>query len=298
MAEKFSGVHWMLATPFHDDESIDSASIGNLVDKAVSSGCQGMVCLGVTGEAARLTDRERYQVAETVIQRAQGLQVTVGTTAGSTAAAIDRSKEAQELGAAAVMVSPPPMGKPNPDAVFNHYSMLADAIDIPIVVQDYPSTSGVHMSPDFIARLFSGIPAVEYLKLEDPPTPPKISAIRNLVGGDMPIFGGLGGMYLLEELARGSAGAMTGFAYPEVLVDICRQMAEGDRAQAEELFTRCLPLMLFEFQEGIGVGIRKYALQSRGFIKNSEVRHPGPNPTDETKEEFHRLVEATGLGSL
>ncbi|MBL15559.1 MAG: dihydrodipicolinate synthase family protein [Chloroflexi bacterium] len=298
MADRFSGVHWMLATPFHEDESIDSASIGNLVDKAVSSGCEGMVCLGVTGEAARLTDRERYHVAEAVIQRAQGLPVTVGTTAGSTAAAIDRSKEAQKLGAAAIMVSPPPMGKPNPDAVFNHYSMLADAIDIPIVVQDYPSTSGVHMSPDFIARLSNGIAAVEYLKLEDPPTPPKISAIRKLVGDDMPIFGGLGGMFLLEELARGSVGAMTGFAYPEVLVDICRQMAEGDRAKAEELFTRCLQLMVFEFQEGIGVGIRKYALQSRGFIKNSKVRHPGPNPNNETKGAFHRLVEAAGLGSL
>jgi len=298
MAERFSGVHWMLATPFHEDESIDTASVANLVDKAVSSGCEGMVCLGVTGEAARLTDRERYQVAESVIQQAQGLPVTVGATADSTAAAIERSKEAQELGAAAVMVSPPTMGKPNPDVVFNHYARLSDAINIPIVVQDYPSTSGVHMSPDFIARLSSGISSVQYLKLEDPPTPPKISAIRKLVGDDMPIFGGLGGVFLLEELARGSAGAMTGFAYPEVLVDICRQMAEGDRAKAEELFTRCLPLMLFEFQEGIGVGIRKYALQSRGFIGNSKVRHPGPNPTDETKEEFHRLVEAVGLGTL
>lgn len=298
MADKFSGVHWMLATPFHEDESIDTASVAKIVDKALSSGCEGMVCLGVTGEAARLTDRERYQVAEAVIQNANGLPVTVGATANSTAAAIQNSKEAEELGAAAVMVSPPAMGKPNPDAVFNHYARLADAIDIPIVVQDYPSTSGVHMSPDFIARLSSGIPAAQYLKLEDPPTPPKISAIRKLVGDDMPIFGGLGGVFLLEELARGSAGAMTGFAYPEVLVDICRHMAEGDRARAEELFNRCLPLMLFEFQEGIGVSVRKYALQSRGLIECPVVRHPGPNITDETKAEFHRLVEAVGLGSV
>ena len=298
MAERFSGVHWMLATPFNQDESVDQASAANLADKAVSSGCKGMVCLGVTGEAARLTDRERYDVAKTVIGHAQGLPVTVGTTSGSTAAAIERSKEAQDLGAAAVMVSPPTMGKPNPEAVLAHYSTLADAIEIPIVVQDYPSTSGVHMSPEFIARISSDIPAAQYLKLEDPPTPPKISAIRKLVGENMPIFGGLGGVFLLEELRRGSAGAMTGFAYPEVLVDICNRMAAGDEEAAETIFNRCLPLMLFEFQEGIGVGIRKYALHSRGLIENSTVRHPGPNPNNETKEEFHRLQKAVGLSSM
>ncbi len=298
MAEKFSGVHWMLATPFNDDENLDLVSQANLVEKAIATGCQGMVCLGVTGEAARLTDQERHQVAETVIKSAKGHPVTVGTTAASTAAAIHHSKDAAELGAAAVMVSPPPMGKPNPDAVFAHYSRLAEAINIPIVVQDYPTTSGVHMSVDFIARLTSGIPAAQYLKLEDPPTPPKISAIRKVVGDGMPIFGGLGGVFLLEELARGSAGAMTGFAYPEVLVEICQGMADGDSAKAEEVFKRCLPLLLFEFQEGIGVSVRKYALHSRGLIENPKVRHPGPMITDETKAEFHRLVENVGLASI
>ena len=295
MADKFSGVHWMLATPFRDNEELDLESVANLMEKASSSGCEGVVALGVTGEAARLTDSERRAVAKEVIANANGMPVTLGTTAAGTSAAIAYSREAQELGAAAVMVSAPAMGKPNPDSLFTHYSRLAEAVDIPIVVQDYPQTSGVHMAPPFIARLFQEIPGVQYLKLEDPPTPTKITAIRALAGDDLAIFGGLGGMYLLDELTRGSAGAMTGFAYPEVLVSICRHMAEGDRKQAEEVFYRNLPLLLFEFQEGIGVAIRKYALQQRGLIESGRVRHPGPQITDETRREFHQLAESVGL---
>ena len=295
MADRFSGVHWMLATPFREDEELDLSSIGNLMDKAYQSGCEGVVALGVTGESARLTEEERRSVAREVIANAQGMPVTLGTTAAGTSATVAYSVEAQKLGAAAVMVSAPPMGKPNPDSLFAHYRRIADAVDLPIVVQDYPQTSGVHMAPAFIARLFEEIPSVHYLKLEDPPTPTKITAIRSLVGDDLAIFGGLGGMYLLDELARGSAGAMTGFAYPEVLVAICRHMAEGDKKQAEEVFYRHLPLLLFEFQEGIGVGIRKYALQQRGLISCPRVRHPGPQITEETRREFHELVETVGL---
>lgn len=295
MADRFTGVHWMLATPFGEDEELDLDSIGNLMEKARQSGCEGVVALGVTGEAARLTDAERRAVAKEVIANANGLPVTLGTTAAGTSAAIAYSREAQELGAAAVMVSAPPLGKPNPDSLFTHYRRIAGAVNLPLVVQDYPQTSGVHMAPAFIARLASEIPGVHYLKLEDPPTPTKITAIRRLAGDELAIFGGLGGVYLLDELARGSAGAMTGFAYPEVLVSICRHMAEGDRKEAEAVFYRHLPLLLFEFQEGIGVGIRKYALQQRGLIANARVRHPGPQITGETRREFHQLVETVGL---
>jgi 4-hydroxy-tetrahydrodipicolinate synthase len=295
MADRFAGVHWMLATPFKEDEELDLASIGNLMEKAYQSGCEGVVALGVTGESARLTDAERRAVAKEVISHANGMPVTLGTTAAGTSATVAYSREAQELGAAAVMVSAPAMGKPNPDSLFTHYRRIADAVDLPIVVQDYPQTSGVHMAPAFIARLFEEITSVHYLKLEDPPTPTKITAIRSLTGDDLAIFGGLGGMYLLDELARGSAGAMTGFAYPEVLVAICRAMAEGDKKQAEEVFYRHLPLLLFEFQEGIGVAIRKYALQQRGLISCPRVRHPGPQITEETRQEFHQLVETVGL---
>ena len=295
MAERFSGVHWMLATPFKEDESLDTGSFPNLMDKAKQSGCRGVVCLGVTGEVARMTDRERSLVVKAVVENSDGLPVTVGTTAAGTAAAVENSLEAEKLGAAAVMVSAPVMGKPNDNALFTHYARIADAVSIPIVVQDYPRTSGVNMSPEFIARLADKIPAAQYLKLEDPPTPPKISAIRKLIGDKMGIFGGLGGVFLLEELARGSAGAMTGFAYPEALVEICRHMAEGDQAAAERVFNKHLSLMLFEFQEGIGVAIRKYALHSRGLIDYPKVRAPGPGVTQETQNEFHRLVKVAGL---
>lgn len=295
MKDSFYGVHWMLATPFDDSEDVDVASIPGLVEKAREVGCRGVVALGVTGEAARLTDAERRLVAETVVKSADGMPVTLGTTAASTRVAIERCKEAQSIGAAAVMVAAPPMAKPNLDALFVYYQRIAEAVDLPIVVQDYPQTSGVYMPASFIARLAQELPTVRYLKLEDPPTPPKITAIRDLIGDRLSIFGGLGGVFLLDELSRGSAGAMTGFAYPEVLVDICRAMAEGDRKRAQEVFYRHLPLILFEGQEGIGLSIRKEALFRRGLIRTPRVRHPGPQITEATSRELQHLVKMLGL---
>ena len=291
----FTGVHWMLATPFNDDEGIDAESIPRLVQHAKQAGCRGVVTLGVTGEAPRLADRERSMVAEAVIDSADGMPVTVGATAASTHVAAARCLEAQAMGAAAVMVAAPPMAKTNLPALFTHYRRIADAVDLPIVVQDYPQTTGVDMPPEFIAELADSVPSVRYLKLEDPPTPSKISAIRDLVGDKVAIFGGLGGVYLLNELSRGAAGAMTGFAYPEILVKVWRLMAEGDEAGAQKTFYRHLPLILFEAQEGIGLGIRKAALHRRGLISTAKVRHPGAQTSEATRMELHGLIEELGL---
>jgi len=290
MTKTFTGVHWMLATPFTENEEVDVHSISNLMEKAYSSHCEGVVVLGVTGESARLTDQERQIITKEVIKNANGMSVTVGTTAASTKATIIYSQEAEKLGASAVMISAPPMGKPNLGALLNHYEKIAECIDIPIVVQDYPQTSGVHMPPQFISQLAEKIPQVIYLKLEDPPTPTKITAIKNLTGDKLSIFGGLGGVFLLDELNRGSSGAMTGFAYPEVLVDIYTNVASGNVQEAENIFFKYLPMLLFEFQEGIGISIRKYALHNRGLISSYRVRHPGPELSQETKNEFHELL--------
>ena len=295
MVDKFYGMHWMLATPFFDDEQIDFESIPQLVEHAKKSRCTGIVGLGVMGESARLTDIERAKVSEAILENSQGLPITLGTTADSTKAVIDRSKEAESLGASAVMVSAPSMAKANLDALFGYYYRLAESIEIPIVMQDYPQISGVEMPVSFIARVAKEIPQVRYLKLEDPPTPTKISAIRNQAGERLGIFGGLGGVFLLDELRRGSIGAMTGFAYPEILVNICNHYLNDNLESASKLFYQYLPLIQFEQQEGIGLSIRKAGLHHRGFISTPTIRHPASNLPETTRDELEAMIRQVGL---
>ncbi len=295
MPDKFFGMHWMLATPFFDDEKIDFESIPRLVGHAKKSRCTGIVGLGVMGESARLTDFERTKITESILESSQELPVTLGTTADSTKAVIDRSKEAERLGAAAVMVSAPSMAKSNLDALFGYYYRLAESIEIPIVMQDYPQISGVEIPVNFITRVSNEIPQVKYLKLEDPPTPTKISAIKNQVGEALGIFGGLGGVFLLDELRRGSIGAMTGFAYPEILVDICNYYLNGNLKSASDLFYQYLPLIQFEQQEGIGLSIRKAGLHHRKFISTPTIRHPASNLPEITRNELETMIKQVGL---
>ena len=295
MVDVFYGMHWMLATPFMENEQVDYESIPHIIRKAKETGCTGVVGLGVMGEVARLTDDERSLIAEKIISSSDGVPVTLGTTANSTIAAIHYSKEAERLGASAVMVSAPTMVKANLATLFSHYDRLAKEISIPIVMQDYPQTSGVEMPVDFITRVANEIPQVKYLKLEDPPTPTKISSIKSRIGDRLGIFGGLGGVFLLDELRRGSIGAMTGFAYPEVLVDICKHMKIGDISEAEELFYKHLPLIQFEQQEGIGLAIRKSGLHHRGLIKFPTVRAPAGQLAHETRSELEAIIKRVGL---
>ena len=290
MTDPFGGMHWMLVTPFFENEELDLDSVGPVVEKAATTGCVGVVVLGEMGEWRRLLDHERPAILERVMDAAGSLKVTVGTTAASTYAAVERAREAERMGAAAVMVSPPPLAKPNPAAVTAFYQRIADSIEIPLVVQDFPQASGVHMSPQFVAELAEAIPSFRYLKLEDPPTPNKITNIRRITGDRLGIFGGLGGVMLLDELRRGGIGAMTGFAYPEALVEVINLYFEGDHQRAMEMFNKFLPLILFENQEGINLSIRKEAVKHRGLIATAQVRHPA-GPIDETtRDELMQLI--------
>jgi 4-hydroxy-tetrahydrodipicolinate synthase len=293
------GVVPIALTPFTDEGDVDFAGIDALSGRYLASGADGLTVLGIMGEAHKLTDAERSAVAERYIAATGGeLPVIVGCSAPATRVAIERAREAEGFGAAAVMVAPPNNLK-NLDLVFAHYGEVAEAVSVPVVVQDEPVNTGVVMPAAFVSRVMNEVENCRYVKLEEAPTTIKISALLN--GIEDPekragIFGGLGGMYLYEELSRGAVGIMTGFAYPEILVRVYRLFSGGREKEAREHFFRYLPLIRFEAQLGVGgVGIRKEVFKMRRIIGSSHVRSPAPALDAETLRELEDLVEYLGL---
>jgi 4-hydroxy-tetrahydrodipicolinate synthase len=288
----FDGVYSVLPTPFTNDGELDEPSLRRVVDLFIDKGVNGLTALGVTGEVARLEEAERARVLEIVVSQTAGrVPVVAGTTAEGTRTCIGYSRHAKSLGASAVMVSPPRLPKLNSDAVVRHYRALADAVDIPIVVQDYPPISGFFMEPALLARIAAEVPQARTIKLEDPPTPHKTARILEQARGvPVSILGGLGGVFLLEELMSGAAGAMTGFAFPEILVRIVADFRAGLIDRAADLFYRTGPLMRFVFQDGMGLAIRKSVLHGRGAIASPATRPPAGALDAATKGALDRVL--------
>jgi 4-hydroxy-tetrahydrodipicolinate synthase len=292
----FGGVFSVLPTPFDASGDFDRDSLGRVIDLFLTDGVNGFTALGVTSEVARLTDGERDTVLDAVMSHVAGrVPVVAGTTAEGLGTCVEYSRRAKKAGAAAVMISPPRMLKINSDAVARHYSEVASAVDLPIIVQDYPPISGYAMEPALLARIAREVPAARTIKLEDPPTPFKTSRILEQAKGlDVAIFGGLGGVFLLEELLAGAAGAMTGFAFPKILVSIVTLFRAGQVDAAADQFYRAVPLMRFEFQEGIGMAIRKEVLKRRGAIAHAGIRPPGGALDQTTRDALDRVMKWAG----
>jgi 4-hydroxy-tetrahydrodipicolinate synthase len=288
----FQGVYSIIPTAFTDSGDFDPSSQRRVVDLFIEKGANGLTALGVTGEVARLEEPERATVLDVVVKQAAGrVPVIAGTSADGTRTCIAYTKQAKDLGAAAVMVSPPRMPKLNSNAVVAHYKALADAVDLPIIVQDYPPIAGFAMEPALLARIAKEIPAARTIKLEDPPTPFKTARILEAAGETtVQIFGGLGGVFLLEELISGATGAMTGFAFPEILARIMTHWNAGERDAAADVFYRAVPLMRFEFQEGIGMAIRKEVLRRRGALASAATRAPAGGLDAPTKQALDRVL--------
>lgn len=297
MITPFTGVYPILATPFDDQERIDTASLSRMVDFMAGLGVEGVTVLGVLGEANRMMDEEREAVIRCAVEAAQRrCAVIVGASHSGTQAALALSRMAQRLGADAVMITPHSEAVPNDERVFEYYRVIGSGVELPIVLQDHPASTGVHMSVPLILRIVNEVPRIAALKEEAVPTPPKIRALRQgMQTRAVPILTGLGALYGQFDLEAGSAGFNTGFAFPEALMAMVKAAKANDWNRARALYTRFLPLIVFEQQPGVAV--RKEILRLRGLIDNARVRHPGAALLPATAEQLHHLLEQVMPGA-
>ena len=291
------GVFLITVTPFADDGALDLASTDRMVDFALDCGVTGLTVLGIMGEAAKLTADESRLFVKTVLARVAGrVPVVIGASAPGFAPMRELTESVMAQGAAGVMVAPPHTLRSD-DQIAAYFDMVQATLgdSVPWVLQDHPVATGVQMSTQVILRIIENAPGCVMLKHEDCPGLAKLSAIRAASERGMTrrvsiLTGNGGGLFLPEELLRGADGAMTGFAWPEMMVGVCSAHAAGDAERAQDLFDAYLPLARYEQQTGIGLAVRKHILAARGVIASAHIRRPGPALSAADVEDIARLT--------
>ena len=288
------GVYPIGATPFRPDGALDLDSLDRLTDFYLGCGASGLTILGIMGEAPKLDAEESLIVVRRVVKRAAGIPVIVGVSAPGFAPMRALARASMEAGAAGVMIAPPNTLRTD-DQITAYFRDAAAAIgtDIPFVLQDYPLTLSVVMTPMVVRRIIEDNPSCVMLKHEDWPGLEKISALRGFEAEGMrrvPILCGNGGLFIDFETERGADGAMTGYAFPDMLVDVVSHAAAGRRDAAHDLFDAHLPLLRYEHQQGVGLAVRKYVLMRRGAIASDAQRKPGGQLSATAKAEVEFLL--------
>jgi 4-hydroxy-tetrahydrodipicolinate synthase len=288
------GVFIISVTPFTEDGSLDLDGVGRLMDFYLSHRVSGVTILGMMGEAPKLSAGESRAFVECVCRHVDGrIPVVVGVSSPGFAAMKELAEFSVGAGAAGVMVAPP--GTMRTDAqILDYFQSTADTLgDTPFVLQDFPLVTNVQIAPSVIGEIVRRIETCVMLKHEDWPGLNKITALREAEeagGRRISILGGNGGIFLPEELRRGADGAMTGYAYPEMLVEVCRLQSAGDADAADDLFEAHLPLVRYEQQPGVGLAVRKHVLARRGAISSSSQRKPGRSLSPAEIGEVERII--------
>lgn len=294
MSERIiKGVVPILVTPFDPEDKVDTDSLRRVVEFNIDSGVHGLgIALG--SEIFKLNEAERDLVATTVIEQTKGrVPVIVNTGAASTSLAIFYSKRAQQLGADAVMVTPPVgVAVPGAEEIRKYYRALSDALNIPIVIQDH---AGAQVSPTLLSVVASESKRVQYCKVETVPTPARIAQAVEETKGKVGILGGAGGNSFIEEMKRGSTGTMPSCSQPGAYVRIWDLFHKGDIEAATKIFySEVLPLNRIS-AAGAFYYTNKQLLKKRGVIDHAVVRPPAetldPITISEVDEVIARVLE-------
>jgi 4-hydroxy-tetrahydrodipicolinate synthase len=295
--ESARGVYLIAVTPFTDTGALDLESTDRMVDFYLERGATGLTLLGIMGEAPKLTTDEARSFVKRVLDRVRGrVPVVVGVSSPGLAAMKELAESVMDLGASGVMVAPAG-GLRSDEQIVSYFENVAEALGpkTPWVLQDHPLATGVVMATSVILRVIKSIPTCVMLKHEECPGLAKLSAIRAASDrGEVRrisiLTGNGGGLFLPEELERGADGAMTGFAYPEMMADVYAAHARGDVERAHDLFDAYLPLARYEQQPNVGLAVRKYLMVKRGAIASAMIRKPGPKLSAADIADIERLV--------
>jgi 2-keto-3-deoxy-L-arabinonate dehydratase len=279
MTARYTGVFPVVPTTFNEVGGLDLPSQLRCVDFMIDAGSTGLCILANFSEQFVLSDEEREILTAAILKHVNGrVPVIVTTTHFGTKVCAERSRRAQDAGAAMVMVMPPYHGatiRVTEEKIYEFYAALSDAIDIPIMIQDAP-VSGTALPAAFLARMAKEIQNVCYFKIE---TAGAASKLRELIrlGGEA-IEGPWDGeeaITLLPDLEAGATGAMTGGAYPDGIRKIMDAWAAGKREEATTEYARWLPLINYENRQG-GILTAKALMKAGGIIACEAPRHPFP----------------------
>lgn len=293
MSHAITGLVPILATPFEPDGAVDLPSLRRLTEFVLESGVTGVAVSGMASEAFALTTAERQLVLREVTAVVNGtVPVVAGVNGTSAAAAIEQGVAAQEDGAKCLMVLPPFMVKPTSTQTVDFYAAVADKVDIEVMVQDAPGPSGVQMSVDTIREL-SLIPGVTSVKVEAPPTAPKVGAVAGTVDTSrFALLGGNNAQFCLEEYAQGAIGTMPACEFVDVLNPILQSWESGDRREARRAFAQLLPLIIAGLQPGLAWAVHKEILVRRRIIDSATVRPPARDLDKRTRTALHEMLDA------
>lgn len=292
------GAYLIAVTPFAGDGTLDLQSTDRMVDFYLQHGATGLTILGILGEATKLTAEESKVFTKRVLERVNDrVPVVVGASSPGFAAMRELTQSVMALGASGVMIAPPPSVRTD-DQIVAYFDLVNETLgsEVPWVLQDHPVSTGVQMSTAVILRIIQNSPTCVMLKHEDCPGLSKLSALRAASErGDSRrvaiLTGNGGGLFLPEELTRGADGAMTGFAYPEMMVDVIAAHAQGKVERAHDIFDAYLPLARYEQQAGIGLAVRKHILVERGALASATLRKPGQKLSPADIADIARLME-------
>ncbi|WP_342325115.1 dihydrodipicolinate synthase family protein [Kosakonia sp. BYX6] len=287
----------ILATAFDEHGAVDFASIEKLVKFLLAQGIDGLALFGNASEGYALTSGEKEALFACVKRLTGALPLVAAAGGASSAVAIEDIQRVQRWGAQVAMVNPPSVVKPGPDEIYNFWRDICEACDIDIMIQDAPLMTGVNIAVPTLVKLCEDFPTIKYIKVEQPPTTLKITALKKALGDRVGLFGGLNGGFLYEELRRGIVGTMPACEFPEVINAILNAWQHNPR-DAQALFYRYLPFLRYGVQPGIGVAVHKTVLHQGGIFATDVVREPAKRIDQVTRDELRDLTAALPLAVL